>query len=34
MMIDGTLYDTLTPERADEILAHYGMGADAQTSHG
>jgi NADH-quinone oxidoreductase subunit E len=25
MMIDGTLYDTLTPERADEILAHYGL---------
>jgi NADH-quinone oxidoreductase subunit E len=39
MMIDGKLFDTLTPERADEILAHYGltqkgMGADAQTSHG
>lgn len=34
MMIDGTLYDTLTPERADEILARYGKGADAQTSHG
>ncbi len=34
MMIDGKLYDTLTPERADEILAEYGMGADAQTSHG
>jgi len=34
MMIDGTLYDTLTPERADEILAKYGMGADAQTAHG
>ncbi len=34
MMIDGTLYDTLTPERADEILARYGMGSDAQTSHG
>ena len=34
MMIDGKLYDTLTPERADEILAQYGMGADAQTSHG
>jgi NADH-quinone oxidoreductase subunit E len=34
MMIDGTLYDTLTPERADEILATYGTGADAQTSHG
>jgi NADH-quinone oxidoreductase subunit E len=34
MMIDGKLYDTLTPERADEILADYGMGADAQTSHG
>ncbi len=34
MMIDGKLFDTLTPERADEILAEYGMGADAQTSHG
>lgn len=34
MMIDGKLYDTLTPERADQILAEYGMGADAQTSHG
>jgi NADH-quinone oxidoreductase subunit E len=34
MMIDGKLYDTLTPEKADEILATYGMGADAQTSHG
>ena len=34
MMIDGKLYDTLTPERADEILAQYGTGADAQTSHG
>jgi NADH-quinone oxidoreductase subunit E len=34
MMIDGKLYDTLTPERADEILAEYGMGADAQTTHG
>jgi NADH-quinone oxidoreductase subunit E len=34
MMIDGKLYDTLTPERADEILAEYGMAADAQTSHG
>ncbi len=34
MMIDGTLYDTLTPEKADEILARYGTGADAQTSHG
>jgi NADH-quinone oxidoreductase subunit E len=34
MMIDGKLYDTLTPERADGILAEYGMGADAQTSHG
>jgi NADH-quinone oxidoreductase subunit E len=34
MMIDGKLYETLTPERADEILAGYGMGADAQTSHG
>ncbi len=34
MMIDGKLYHTLTPERADEILAEYGMGADAQTSHG
>jgi NADH-quinone oxidoreductase subunit E len=34
LMIDGKLYDTLTPERADEILAMYGMGADAQTSHG
>ncbi|MGA2642710.1 MAG: NAD(P)H-dependent oxidoreductase subunit E, partial [Spirochaetia bacterium] len=34
MMIDGKLYETLTPERADEILAEYGMGADAQTSHG
>jgi NADH-quinone oxidoreductase subunit E len=33
MMIDGKLYDTLTPERADEILAEYGMGADAQTTH-
>ena len=34
MMIDGTLYDTLTPEKADQILATYGTGADAQTSHG
>jgi len=34
MMIDEKLYDSLTPERADEILAEYGMGADAQTSHG
>ncbi len=34
MMVDGRLYDTLTPERADEILAEYGRGADAQTSHG
>jgi len=34
MMIDGRLYDTLTPQKADEILATYGMGADAQTSHG
>jgi NADH-quinone oxidoreductase subunit E len=39
MLIDGKLYDTLTPERADEILAEHGltqkgMGADAQTSHG
>ncbi|MGO9308282.1 MAG: NADH-quinone oxidoreductase subunit NuoE [Spirochaetia bacterium] len=34
MMIDGKLYESLTPERADEILAEYGMGADAQTSHG
>jgi NADH-quinone oxidoreductase subunit E len=34
MMIDGKLYETLTPERADQILAEYGMGADAQTSHG
>ena len=34
MMIDGRLYDSLTPEKADEILATYGMGADAQTSHG
>jgi NADH-quinone oxidoreductase subunit E len=34
MMIDGKLYDALTPERADEILGEYGMGADAQTSHG
>jgi NADH-quinone oxidoreductase subunit E len=33
MMIDGKLYDSLTPERADEILTKYGMGADAQTSH-
>ena len=34
MMIDGKLYEMLTPARADEILAEYGMGADAQTSHG
>ena len=34
MIIDGTLYDTLTPEKADEILSKYGMGSDAQTSHG
>jgi NADH-quinone oxidoreductase subunit E len=34
MVVDGTLYDALTPERADEILSQYGMGADAQTSHG
>ncbi len=34
MMIDGKLFETLTPERADEILAEYGMGADAQTSDG
>ena len=25
MMIDGKLFDTLTPEKADEILAHYGL---------
>ena len=34
LMIDGKLYDRLTPDRADSILAEYGMGADAQTSHG
>jgi len=34
MMIDGKLYEALTPEKADEILAHYGTGADAQTTHG
>jgi NADH-quinone oxidoreductase subunit E len=34
MMIDGNLYDSLTPERADEILAQYGMGSHAKASHG
>jgi NADH-quinone oxidoreductase subunit E len=41
MMIDGELFDNLTTERTDEILARYGMpqgaadgmGADAQTAH-
>ncbi len=41
MMVDGELFDNLTPERADEILARYGlprgaadgMGADAQAAH-
>jgi len=41
MMVDGELFDKLTPERADEILERYGLprgaadgrGADAQTAH-
>jgi NADH-quinone oxidoreductase subunit E len=40
MMIDGKLYDHVTPERADEILAEYaprdaaGTGKDAHAAHG
>jgi NADH-quinone oxidoreductase subunit E len=34
MMVDGTLYESLTPARADEILSRYGKGTDAETSHG
>ena len=33
MMVDGEIYEDLTPERADEILARYRTGADAHTSH-
>ncbi|HEY9595868.1 MAG TPA: NADH-quinone oxidoreductase subunit NuoE [Spirochaetia bacterium] len=33
MMIDGTLYDSLTPQRVDEILAQYRKGTDADASH-
>ena len=41
MLVDGELFDRLTPERADEILERYGLprgatdgrGADAQTAH-
>jgi NADH-quinone oxidoreductase subunit E len=33
MMVDGKLYESLTPERADEILSQYGKGSDAETSH-
>ena len=33
MMVDGKLFDSLTPERADEILAQYGMGSHAQAPH-
>jgi NADH-quinone oxidoreductase subunit E len=34
MTIDGKLYDSLTPERADQILAQYGMGPNAKAPHG
>jgi NADH-quinone oxidoreductase subunit E len=34
MMVDGKLYDSLTPERANEILAQYGMGHNAEAPHG
>jgi len=41
MLVDGELFDKLTPDRADEILERYGLprgaadgrGADAQTAH-
>ena len=41
MLVDGELFDKLTPARADEILERYGLprgtaderGADAQTAH-
>ena len=41
MMVDGELFDKMTPERADEVLERYGLpraaadgrGADAQTAH-
>jgi NADH-quinone oxidoreductase subunit E len=33
LMIDGKLFENITPEKADTILSHYGMGADGQTAH-
>ena len=33
LMIDGKLFENLTPEKADTILSQYGMGADGQTAH-
>jgi NADH-quinone oxidoreductase subunit E len=33
LMIDGKLFDSLTPERVDEILAQHGMGSHAQAPH-
>ena len=33
LMIDGKLFENLTPEKADTILSLYGMGADGETAH-
>ena len=33
LMIDGKLFENLTPEKADTILSDYGMGEDGKTAH-
>jgi NADH-quinone oxidoreductase subunit E len=34
IMVDGQIFEDITPERADEILTRYRTGRDAHTAHG